>query len=394
MQRCLDVLLVVAAIVFAGPAAAATANADALYRAALAQQGKNPAAYVAQLTQAANAGSTAAMNRLGLVHERGAAGKTRDPAQAAAWFGKSADAGSAFGTWLLARVRADALSLSTSPDAARAEVAPLLQQAFERARKGAESGQVDGLLTLGLSHSYGTGTPRDILVGEGWLAKAVARGDDEAQIELGELYASDALASSPRLPYKPQAGLELMKKSAAAGNTQAMRLLADLLRLGRHGAWTSADGTSRFMIDPDDPKTSDSLKPQIPGVARNLEQAVSWYRKAIAGGDGAALQNLATLYVSGTGVPKDYGEAMRLMRAGADRGIDVSMLTLGAMYRDGLGVEKNDATAAEWFRKAAGLGNRRAKDALAKLEAAANAAAPTNADVPTKAEPAVEEARK
>ena len=189
------------------------------------------------------------MNRLGLVYERGAAGKVQDPVQAMNWFRKSADAGSAFGNWLFAQGRATELSASSSAEAARAEVGPLLQQAFECAKNGAEQGRLDGVLTLGLSHRFGTGTPRNILLGETWLAKAAARGDDEAQLELGDMYASDEMAASNRLPYKPQAGVELLKKSAAAGNTMAMRLLADLLRQGRLGAWTSADGTARFMID-------------------------------------------------------------------------------------------------------------------------------------------------
>jgi len=71
------------------------------------------------------------------------------------------------------------------------------------------------------------------------------------------------------------------------------------------------------------------------GVMQNLERIIYWYTKSAEQGDADAQYELGILYEKGRGVPKNYTKA------------------------------------AEWFAKAAAQGNERAKDALAKAEAAA-----------------------
>lgn len=53
----------------------------------------------------------------------------------------------------------------------------------------------------------------------------------------------------------------------------------------------------------------------------------------------------------------EYDEAYRMLLRLANRGEAKAMLELGMLYVRGRGVNKNEATALEWFRKAAELGN-------------------------------------
>jgi TPR repeat protein len=44
------------------------------------------------------------------------------------------------------------------------------------------------------------------------------------------------------------------------------------------------------------------------------------------------------------------------------------MTNLGVCYEDGMGVQKDRAEALRWYKKAAALGNEKAKRAVKRLE--------------------------
>ena len=71
-------------------------------------------------------------------------------------------------------------------------------------------------------------------------------------------------------------------------------------------------------------------------------------------GDVRAQLALAYTYRDGTGVPRDYAEAMRWGRRAADRGDPAAMDFVGWMFFEGLGVRRNPEVAAGYFRAAAG----------------------------------------
>ena len=86
------------------------------------------------------------------------------------------------------------------------------------------------------------------------------------------------------------------------------------------------------------------------------KEAAYWFKKAAKQGEVKSLNNLATLYEQGQGVPKNMAEAFPLRQRAAARGDMVSEAMLGQMYADGRGVARNDGEAVKWFRKSAEQG--------------------------------------
>jgi hypothetical protein len=56
------------------------------------------------------------------------------------------------------------------------------------------------------------------------------------------------------------------------------------------------------------------------GVQTNYEQALGWYRKAAALGNGEAEDNLGDMYADGLGVTRDRQQALDWYRKGAAQG--------------------------------------------------------------------------
>ncbi|OLY80993.1 Protein sel-1-like protein [Smittium mucronatum] len=66
---------------------------------------------------------------------------------------------------------------------------------------------------------------------------------------------------------------------------------------------------------------------------------------------------LGRIYLHGEGVKKDYKEALKWFKAGADMGFGSSYNALGLMYYDGFGVEKDYVKSIDFFKKAAEKNN-------------------------------------
>lgn len=91
-------------------------------------------------------------------------------------------------------------------------------------------------------------------------------------------------------------------------------------------------------------------------VAKNLPEAVKWYRKAAAQGNVKAQVLLGACYCEGEGVTKNYPEAVKWYRKAAEQGLAEAQMLLGICYYDGVGVTKNYPEAVKWLRKAAEQG--------------------------------------
>ena len=70
-------------------------------------------------------------------------------------------------------------------------------------------------------------------------------------------------------------------------------------------------------------------------------------------GDAEAQNNLGNMYRTGSGVAKNYGEAIKWLEKSASRGHVGAMLSLAQMYREGTGVAQNMALAYSWYNLAA-----------------------------------------
>ena len=97
------------------------------------------------------------------------------------------------------------------------------------------------------------------------------------------------------------------------------------------------------------------------GVAQDPIEAVKWYRKAAAQGDAHTQVNLGLMYERGEGVAQDPAEAVKWYRKAAAQGDAWGQNNLGWMYANGEGVAQDPAEAVKWYRKAAAQGNAHAQ---------------------------------
>ena len=101
------------------------------------------------------------------------------------------------------------------------------------------------------------------------------------------------------------------------------------------------------------------------GVARNLELAVFWYRKAAEQGHVDAQFNLGRMHTIGLGVSKDSTLAFYWLRKAAEQGDNISQLAIGIAYHQGEGVSQDFVQAAKWMEKSAKQSNATAQRNLA-----------------------------
>ena len=101
------------------------------------------------------------------------------------------------------------------------------------------------------------------------------------------------------------------------------------------------------------------------GVAKDLAEAVKWWRKAAELGSAAAQNNLASACFNGEGVGQDPALAVGWWRKAAEQDEPCAQSNLADCYFNGTGVEKNLAEAVKWWRKAAELGSATAQNNLA-----------------------------
>ena len=98
------------------------------------------------------------------------------------------------------------------------------------------------------------------------------------------------------------------------------------------------------------------------GVPKNYKKAAKWFRKAAKQGHEMAQFYLGEMYHSGEGVPENYKKAAKWYHKSAEGRWYLAQYVLGNMYREGQGVPKNYKKAAKWFRKAAEQGEAGARE--------------------------------
>ena len=104
------------------------------------------------------------------------------------------------------------------------------------------------------------------------------------------------------------------------------------------------------------------------GCDKSPVQAVQWMCRAAQLGYAAAQTELARWYILGDcGLPTNYKEAMRLAMLGAEAGNAIAMNHVGVLFHNGWGVAKDLDEASEWYRQAATLGSKAAKNNLRNL---------------------------
>lgn len=109
--------------------------------------------------------------------------------------------------------------------------------------------------------------------------------------------------------------------------------------------------------------------PQSVAASSNYAvMTVPMLQAAAKAGSAPAQFYLATRYKLGQGVAADVTQAFTWYKKSADQGISAAQLNVGQMYAEGRGVKQDINSAKLWLQKAAKQGDNRASYNLALIE--------------------------
>ena len=184
------------------------------------------------------------------------------------------------------------------------------------------------------------------------LERRAARGDDEAQILLGEAYHQGiAVRRDDRVA---------TRWFTAAGNGGSplgqywLGRKHDLGDAVSHDLTAAADWYRRAAEQGLAPAQNrlGELYVRGLGVEQDFGAALAWFGLAAEQNDPDAERNLAAMYYHGRGVDRDYQQAFVLFHDAAVDGNNNALLTLGNMSLHGLGTRRSLVEAYRWYGRA------------------------------------------
>jgi uncharacterized protein len=197
-----------------------------------------------------------------------------------------------------------------------------------------------------------------------WL-KAAEKGDPVAQYNLSFLYDEGQGIEKDAVK-----GAEWLTKAAEQGYVNAQFNLGNNYNNGVSGVALNVDRAIHWLTkaaEQGDPKGQFNLGLIYENNEgyRDYAKAALWYGKAAAQDHIGALANLAVLYFNGQGVTQNYALSYELEVKADKLGSPVAARNLGNAFETGRGVARNNAEAMTFYRRAASLGDYRAKMILA-----------------------------
>ncbi len=226
-------------------------------------------------------------------------------------------------------------------------------RAFSLSQSSARAGNADAQVMAGHILLRGEAGIVDYNGAADWFRKAAAQNNDDAYMGLGEM----ALRSQAGLT--PSDALHWFSAAAQKGRHDAMRAIGEMYLKGL-GITPDADKAkdwlaraSDFGDSMADRKMADSLYETDP------VQALSFYEKAAAKGDGEAAYIAAHLLDGDNLEIRPNTKKMALlMRQAADSGHAAAQADYGLLVYQGRGVERNNTEAAGWFEQSAKGGDQ------------------------------------
>ena len=239
-------------------------------------------------------------------------------------------------------------------------------EAFKWYRKSAEQGNAMAQLNIGICYGEGKGVPEDKAESEKWLRmcneskikaylgffeKAKA-GDAHAQAMLGFCYDTGLGVEEDKVEAKKWYG-----KSADQGNADgqfyhAMSIDPQGFMRWRMSLKSAEQGNAEAQL-----WTGISYSTGKTFVAKDVDEAATWFRKSAEQGNAQAQFYLAVAYLKGDGVEEDKTKAVSWLRKSAEQGEVKAMAILAVSYLTGEGVEKDAVEAVKWYRKVAKSGD-------------------------------------
>lgn len=233
-----------------------------------------------------------------------------NPAQAFAWYKKSAEAGNVNSMSALGDYYEQGLGVSKN-----------LGEALRWYRESAERGHVWAQRRLGFCLEEGIGGVKDEKEAVRWYQKAADQGDGWALNRLGLCH-----ENGRGVEQDPTKAFAHYLRSAEAGDDWGQNNAGNCYRNGY-------------------------------GTPQDLAKAVAWYEKSSAQGNASAMENLGQAYARGQGAERNEAKALEYFQKAAEKGSVWAQTEVGRYFVQGIGTKKDKKIALFWFRKAADQGN-------------------------------------
>jgi TPR repeat protein len=195
------------------------------------------------------------------------------------------------------------------------------KKAYEHYTKAAKEKDAQAMYNIAYHHAHGTFCKKNLEVAKEWFTKAVKLGHVEAMASLGKINLFGNIKNF---------------EEAEKGLTEAAN-----------------GGSSDAMID---------LGWFYGVIKKDNKQSFSWYEKAAALGNPAALYSCGALLLSSVSENNDDGSALSYLQQSAEKGYSPAMTLLGKYYLERSDAEtekgqQNSESAYFWLKKSADLGN-------------------------------------
>ena len=250
-------------------------------------------------------------------------------------------------------------------------VAPDAAEAARWYRAAAEQGHARSQSNLGTLYEEGRGVPADPAAAAGWYAKAAAQGRAVASLNLGRMY-----EQGRGVPQDESKAFELYEAAARKGYGEAQWRLARMYEQGR-GVAADAEQADKWdrralkngyrpgSVPASSPVASIDDEAPAPAIAPPGQAAQAPAQPtpadpllaAAQAGDAESQYRVGNRYRLGEGVAEDLAQAASWYRRAAEQGHGMAMYMLGYLYYRGRVEEnRNLVPAYVWFARAAALG--------------------------------------
>lgn len=223
-------------------------------------------------------------------------------------------------------------------------VEPDMNEAVKWYTKAAEQGNAYAQLSLGLFNSEGRGLPKNAEKALYWYYQAAEQGNATAQYNIGHCYLNGIGVAK-----NEKEAVRWLEKAAAQEMKEAKAYLA-ALKQGRERIVSPATGILA--------QRSLAYQKLYGSDEKDFQGAFEIYSRLAEGGDRNSQSHLGYIYMTGKGIKLDYNQAMYWFKKAVAQGDAYSCGAIGKMYRFGQGVPQNNTEAKYWFE----LGAKRGDD--------------------------------
>ena len=220
----------------------------------------------------------------------------------------------------------------------------------------ARAGDAQAQYALAERYSNGHDVPMDRTLAFRWYGAAAAQGLAKAEYALARYHNGQV---GDRLD--PPQALALTTRAAEHGHVPAQTELGFLYFNGSGSAARNLPLSFRWFKQaagngsiPAQCMMGDFYMQGLGGVKQDYASALKWYKRTAVKDDRCASKSqfaLHRLYASGKGVAKDMDTATRWLKKAAEAGNPAAQQALGRAYQAGDGLPQDPGLARRWMRK-------------------------------------------